>query len=265
MNRDRTLIVASMERTGSTYLCRLLKSTGVAGEPDEYLNDWWILTKGPGFGIRTCKVLSLPKVAGYGLGLLKTPGGYADVAPSGVPRYLHAIEKAHRSPNGVFALKLHWKHFAFATGSWGLDFPPAGPDVTWVHLWREDRFAQAVSWLRALQTNHWNTEDPSIGEPVYDSVRLGHLVRQAIAAKDRWDRHFETFENPPLELTYEYLNSDPVGVVDQVLEMLGEKTTVVPEVSIMVQRDRLNQEWMERMVKDHPDLVDLRYAPPVAG
>lgn len=257
--------MASTERTGSTYLCRLLKSTGVAGEPDEYLNDWWILNEGPGLRTRTRKVSVLPRYVVSRLGLLKRPVKSVDVEASGAQRYLDSVEKAYRSPNGVFALKLHWKQFAIATESWGLDFPPAGPDVVWVHLWREDRFAQAVSWLRALQTNHWNTEDPSIGEPVYDPVRLGHLVRQVIAAKDRWDRHFETFEKPPLELTYEHLNSDPVGVVDQVLEMLGEKTTVVPEVSIRVQRDRLNQEWMERMVKDHPDLVDLRYAPPAGG
>ena len=260
----RTLIIASAPRTGSTLLSRLLKSTGVAGLPSEFLHPSAILEDGPRLGIRrTRRVASLPRLERHRLGLERQPGRLTDVSPSKVRRYLEVVENANRSANGVFAINLHWSQFEIASSRWGIVFPPVGPDAVWVHLWREDRFAQAVSWLRALQTDRWNTDDKgSSGEPVYDSVRLGRLARRAIVSKKGWDRHFETFATPPMMLTYEQLSSDPAGAVDEILGLLGEKSAVEPEASMGVQRDDLSREWIERMLVDLPGLAGQRYATP---
>ena len=259
----KTLTIASAPRTGSTLLSRLLRSTGVAGLPSEYLRAPAILEDGPRLGIRTRRVTSLPRLERHRLGLAKRRGMLTDVAPSKVRPYLDTVEDANRSTNGVFAINLHWDQFEIASTRWGIVFPPVGPDAVWVHLWREDRFAQAVSWLRALQTDRWNTDDPgSSGEPVYDSVRLGRLARLAIASKTGWDAHFEMFPTPPVLLTYEQLSSDPAGAVDEILGLLGEESAVEPEASIGVQRDDLSSEWIERMLVDHPGLASQRYARP---
>jgi LPS sulfotransferase NodH len=260
VNNRRTLIIATVPRTGSTMLSGLLESTRLAGNPAEYLGAKAILGRGPDLGIRTRRLASIPKLERYRLGFARQGGMLSHVAPSKVRGYLDAVEDAHRGPNGVFALKIHRNQFEFATERCGVEFPVPGPDVVWVYLRREDRFAQAVSYLRAMQTQRWHTKEAADGKPVYDPGKLRGCVGLFISQTKAWERLFATFENGPLRVTYEDLIRDPNVTVYKILGLLGEVSTTVPETTLQVQRDSLTDEWIERMLVDLPELVDQRYA-----
>jgi len=159
----RAYIVCSTQRSGSTYLCRLLASTGVAGNPLEY------------FEARA--ETGLPPHPGYFLaGLPRTGAGIRDdVSPADAPEYsdLTAVDgwEAHlgrtfrlgTTENGVFAAKLMWnqlpdleQHAAALPDLAGLagfdllDRPLGGPRYVWIR--RRDKVRQAISLWRALQT-----------------------------------------------------------------------------------------------------------------
>jgi hypothetical protein len=102
-------VVCATPRSGSTLLCELLKSTGVAGAPEEY------------FEARADTGLP-PHPGDYLDGLPRTGAGVRDDTsppePSpysdlrGIEGYREHLERSFRlgaTPNGVFGTKLMWR------------------------------------------------------------------------------------------------------------------------------------------------------------
>ena len=96
--------------------------------------------------------------------------------------------------------------------------------TAFVHLRRDNTVAQAVSWLRAEQTNLWyvGCPDATGAEP-----RLRHrdgvedLLRTIDAHQAAWEEWFAAYGVTPHRVRYEDLAADPAGVTREVLGFLG--------------------------------------------
>jgi len=257
----RAYIVCSTQRSGSTYLCQLLASTGVAGTPQEY------------FEARA--ETGSPPHPGYFLaGLPRTGVGIRDdVRPSEPPEYsdLRAVdgweehlERTFRlgtTGNGVFAAKLMWNQlpdleqhaaalpeFAGLAGSELLDRLLGHPSYVWMR--RRDKVRQAISMWRALQTRTWRLEHPGGdgGAPTlsYSFRGIEHLRRRLSADDEAWGRYFLHSLIAPLELVYEDdVSPDPAGAVARVLSHIGIEAPPgwEPDARMAQQSDELNDEW----------------------
>src|SRR5919201_517480 len=140
MSTRLSYVVCATPRSGSSFLCEVLSSTGVAGRPEDYfwnLPFWsahWGLTDFPGFA----------------------------------QRLLHEGTTA----NGVFGSKLMWdqlddvgKQFATLL-SLGDAGPPevlaaAFPNLHYIWLTRRDKLRQGISYSRAMETKVWRSTDVS--------------------------------------------------------------------------------------------------------
>jgi LPS sulfotransferase NodH len=258
---NRAYIVCSTQRSGSTYLCELLASTGVAGNPQEY------------FEARADT--GLPPHPGYFLaGLPRTGAGIRDdLHPADAPEYsdLRAVDGwgAHlertfqlgTTDNGVFAAKLMWNQladleqhaaalpeFAGLAGSELLERLLGHPSYVWMR--RRDKVRQAISLWRALQTRTWRLEhragDVSTPRLTYSFETIEHLRRRLSADDQAWGRYFLHSLVAPLELVYEDdISPDPAGAVARVLAHIevdlppGWK----PDAGMAQQSDGLNEEW----------------------
>ncbi len=230
-------LVCSTQRSGSTYLCELLASTGAAGDPQEY------------FEARA--ETGMPPHPGYFLaGLPRTGAGIRDdLRPTDAPVYSDLrtvdgwaahLERTFRlgtTSNGVFGAKLMWNQlpdvevhaaalpeFVGLTGSELLETLFGHPSYVWMR--RRDKVRQAISLWRALQTRTWRLEHPGpdAGPPVlrysYDGIE--HLRRRLSADDEAWGRHFLRHAIDPLELVYEVdVEPDPAGAVTRVLDLIG--------------------------------------------
>lgn len=234
----RCYLVASTPRTGSTLLCRSLWDTGRVGAPKEYLNpmqvrDWELRAGRLGSRIRH----------GALWGPLVGLAGRGYWPDSRLRAYLDRVRQRRTGASGWFGLKLHHHHFErwfTRAGRAPSDF--LGP-ITWVHLRRDDRLAQAVSWARALQTGRWASHQRALLPPLYRRA----LVDRCLAAIDRselaWARWFDQQGVSPLRLTYEDA-LDGSGV-RKVLALLGESAEV-PAPSLERQADATSEQWMRR-------------------
>ncbi|HYN94712.1 MAG TPA: Stf0 family sulfotransferase [Pilimelia sp.] len=244
--RERTdsYFVCGTPRTGTSLLLGLLAGTGVAGRPQAYFRapdeplwaDRW----------------RLPRAGRGGF-------DYAD--------FVRAALAAGRTANGVFGAKLMWGTLDDLVDKLGTVHPDlAGRDVAllelafgrprFVHLRRDDVLAQAVSWLRAEQTDTWyvggNSEIGGNGgagrPPTYDADRIAHFIDVIEEHNAAWAAWFAAAGVRPYALRYEDLAGDLVGATQGVLDFLG---LVVPDHRTIVPRhrrqaDELSRQWIER-------------------
>jgi len=206
-------------RSGSTYLCQLLASTGVLGRPKEVFSD--------------------PAVA---LEVERDPAA------------LDRLVATLSTPNGVYGLKVFTQQFDVSMKS---GWPRRLPGLRFVHLQRRDLLGQAMSFVRSIQTDQYRSSEEARAEPAYDGAAIaGHLARLA-DNEARWRRYFARNGLEPLWLTYETLADDPAAAVAAVAAHVGCGEAAVPDldrVTVSVQRDEASEEWRARFVAEHGDL-----------
>jgi trehalose 2-sulfotransferase len=264
---DHAYVVCSTQRSGSTYVCQLLASTGIAGVPEEY------------FEARADT--GMPPPPSYFLaGLPRTGVGVRDdPRPVYAPEYADLrlvdgwrahLERAFRlgtTPNGVFATKLMFSQLtdveqhAVAVpelsglkGSELLDRMLGTPSYVWIR--RVDKVRQAISLWRALQTGTWRVEhaaEEATSKPQYSFDGIEHLRRRLIADEEGWAGFFAASNLEPLELHYESdVEADPVAAVAAVLAHIGLELPAgwAPDTAMVKQADQLNDAWQDAYDRD---------------
>lgn len=230
-------LICATPRTGSTLLCGLLTSSGVAGKPASYFNrrglhdyaDRWRIARSRDGGI--------------------------DEA------YVRAAVAAGQTSNGVFGARIMAETLPELISDLAADSGSAKPDLEllssrfgrlrFVHLRRQDVVAQAVSWARALQTHYWHPDEavePGGQQPHYDEELIGRLVATIERFEADWTLWFATHSIVPCQVVYEELAADPVGTAHKVLDYLGLE--VPPDRQLIIghrrQADDINADWAER-------------------
>lgn len=228
---DRSYLVCATPRSGSSLLCGLLKSTGLAGNAEEYFwrddEPFWTRRWGT----------------------------------SGFAAYLRAALDRTSTGNGVFAAKVMWGYAdelfdklrglpGNADRTDGDCLHRAFPRLRLVHLTRTDVVAQAVSWARAAQTDQWYVAgaERDRHRPQFDADQIDALVRLIGEHEAAWDCWFAAHDFRPHLVRYEDLLADPAGAVRGVLDFL--EIAYPPDLAVTPQTERqgddLNAEWVRR-------------------
>lgn len=236
--RFDSYFVCATPRTGSSLLLGLLQSTGVAGRPEAYFREpderlWADRWQLPG-----------------------NSDGAFDYAA-----YVRAALAAGTTDNGVFGAKLMWGTLDEVVEKLGKVYPDlAGGDVPrlerafgrlrFIHVRRDDVLAQAVSWLRAEQTNTWYVGDAGASrrEPRFDPDRIDQLTQLIDEHNCAWEEWFSSAGVKPHRVRYEELAADMSGVTRGILGYLGldvsDGRAIVPQHAR--QADELNDQWIAR-------------------
>lgn len=229
-------LLCATPRSGSTLLCGLLESSGVAGRPRSYFNRRGLHDYATGWRVA------------------RTAGGRIDAA------YVRAALAAGRTPNGVFGGRLmaESRPELVADLTAEAEQPPAGDlellvehfgRLRFVHLRRTDVVAQAVSWAKSLQTHYWHPGEriePGAQAPHYDEELIARLVEKITELEAGWTRWFAEQHVVPFEVTYEELAACPLVVARQVLEYLELQALRELVVRDHRQADEVNAAWVER-------------------
>ena len=268
VNPERSYIVCSTQRCGSTFLCSLLANTGVAGNPLEFFEATaeTRVPPHPGFFLA-----GLP-VTGVGIRddrqSTEAPE-YSDLSlVDGWRAHLNRTFRLGTTDNGVFATKLMWNQLpemqwhAMAlpelAGLEGIELLEAlfgRPKYVWVR--RRDKVRQAISLWRALQTRTWRREHPAESDAghklQYSFDAIEHLRRRLDADDRAWGRFFAATGTEPLELHYEDdIAPGPRNAVERVHNHLGVSLPAAwePSTSLLRQSDDLNDVWRAAYDRD---------------
>lgn len=230
-------LLCGTPRTGSTLLCDLLASTGVAGRPESYFREPDEPAWAQRFGLA---------LAGDGIFEHRS--------------YLHAVRRAGSTPDGVFAARVMWGSMPRILEKLGtglgarsdLDLlTDAFGGLRLVHVTRADVVGQAVSWARAEQTGYWQEGDRTSVHPRIDVDHADRLVRTITEHNAAWSRWFQRQGVEPYVVTYEDLVADPGHTVQVLLDSLGVElpSTWRPRSARRRQADELNAGWVDLLAQ----------------
>jgi LPS sulfotransferase NodH len=223
------IVICSTPRSGSYMLCRYMANAGL-GVPHEYFNPIIIRQMAPRFGLaEDLQGLKWRR---------RTP---LDRLPFGAPARGRAAEVAflskyvaalvpRRCQGGVFAAKVHFDQFLKVLDN------PVGRKLLdgslFIHLFRHDLLAQAVSTHFANLTGRWDIDEnvttaPAEKPDFFDCQAIDQTV-QGLADADRDWRLFLAREGvAAMSVAYEDLCRDPFGFVVAVAERVGLDPTAL--------------------------------------
>lgn len=242
-------ILCTSPRSGSTLLCKLLAASGVAGAPRSYFHK--------------------PSLAAW--------IEYFDLPPQGdrSPRdtlvdIVSAARAQGRAKTTLFGLRLQRGSAPFFFDQLALLHPKAPTDkarfeaafgrTCFVHLTREDKLDQAISYVKAEQSGLWHqapdgTEIERLSppaEPVYDADRLQTQINRFTQFDADWQAWFSAQSITPCRITYSDLAADPQSTLRTLLKTLGQDPIAADAVQPAVAKlaDTINQSWAARFRAD---------------
>ena len=227
---DRSYLLATVPRSGSTYVSHLLWRTGCLGAPLEYLNF---------------------EPTG--------PYGHANASPGEQRRLWEAALRRRTSPNGVFGLKGFPPQFeALAKENSDLlarvmrQIVPSRTASRVILLRRRDRTAHAISYARAILSGIWRHEQEGDQryEPAYSSVAVERAERLIEVQEAAWQAMIADLKLAPLVLYYEDILAEPRAAIAAVAKFIGVEIDPAAEVDVPAIR-RQSQEGARAWAECH--------------
>lgn len=220
---SKTVMVATMPRSGSTFFVESLWKTGRLGSPMEYAsirNRWKLYER---FGSED----------------------WCD--------YWRKLQRLRTSPNGVFGYKMF-------VSNW-LEISRKQPElfkkVTSTHivyLTREDLLGQAISQSRAMQSEAWFSGVNTKKEIQYNDEHITACMRAIQREKSVWENVFKIMKADVCRVSYEQFLADQSGVLRSIADFVGvdlDKDAELGLPFIGVQRDAITEEWRARYLGTH--------------
>lgn len=242
---SKQYLICTTPRSGSSLLCTLLGSTGMAG-----------MRRAPLVGQE------------YMLELVGRRDQRRDFGPldrHDLQRILQGAFDRSQTPNGVAGFKLMWEQVRRLTrllahtakpGTFGFnDFATLLPETTrFVWLIRRDRVKQAVSLVKAVQSQCWTSTEQErfTGFYVFDYIALRSTVKMLERHDAMWRAFFEHNSIRPLEVAYEDVVRDQRSQVQRITDHVGIPGAVadnIGEVHSRQQSEALNVLWVERFTR----------------
>lgn len=238
-------IICTSPRSGSTLLCKLLAATGVSGNPESYFHD--------------------PSVSSWQTELDLSPDPSVSERDA-LRDIFDAAIKEGSLDTGMFGLRLQRHSFDYFTEKLAVLYTGHATDrerfeaafgrTSFIHLTRDDKVEQAVSYLKAQQSGLWHqapdgTELERLSEPQelqYDRDAIQAQVDEMIAMDAAWIDWFSNVDIEPFRVSYKALAADPVGVLKNVLAGLGLDPAAGHGIEPGTARlsDQTNHDWVTR-------------------
>jgi LPS sulfotransferase NodH len=227
-------LVCAVQRSGTHLLSSILRSTGVAGRPGEYL---------------VCKRTETWEEK------WKSPSRAA---------YIERVVRQGMTRNGVFGLIMMWTYFeraiamlreipAYQHLSPEQVLPTVFSQPKYIWLRRRDRLQQAVSWAIAAQTKVWSQKRGGSPQPDaalrFDFESIDQRYNHITADEQNWEDYFHQNKLEPLILFYEDVTASNRATAERVLEFLGVPFPAdlkMAEPTVEKQATKMSEEWAER-------------------
>lgn len=238
-------MICTSPRSGSTLLCRLLREAGTAGVPDSHFH--------------------APSLDAW-LGYYALKREAFDTQADAVQAVFAAAYAHGKGTSEVFGLRMQRHSFVYFAEQLGVLHPLLAGDrerieaafgrTLFVHLTREDKLDQAISFVKAEQTGLWHMASDGTElerasapkDPIYDAAAIAAQLAASKRMDQEWEAWFAAQAITPLRVTYSALSAAPYGTLGRVLTALGQEWHPREETAPPIAKlaDAVNANWAAR-------------------
>lgn len=250
MARYNAYMICTSPRSGSTLLCGMLASTGIAGKPASYFFGTTLEGWQEELEFQLDEKATERNIVDAAFRVARTRGRHG-TDMCGLRMQAHSL--------AFFLQKLAVLHPGVSTDAERIQL--AFGSTLFVHLTRPNKLDQTVSYLKAQQTGLWHRSADGSElertaphrEPVYDSAKIAACIDVMTAYDRNWNDWFGREAIEPVRLSYDDLSADPVGILRQVLQSLGLDPAAAVGVTPKVKKlaDGINDDWAARFRAEH--------------
>ncbi len=153
------------------------------------------------------------------------------------------------SANGVYGLKIFSVHALVAER---LRWATRLPNLSFVHITREDLLDQAISLARAVQTSRYQAGEDEARPAAYDRRQITAALKEIARGQARWSVWFATHGIRPLSISYDEIVREPESVVARIAGLVGVEDARIDwsKVSGRVMRDDMSADWKQRYLAE---------------
>lgn len=240
MKPKRFYTIWFSQRTGSSLLCKALQSTGVAGQPEEWL---------------------------YQDNLFEA---YAVTTPAELQE---SLWKSACGSNGVLGMKysFHEPHFSQLLEEFRR-FPGCSPDASdrtaiWenafpahrhIFMTRRNKVRLAVSWWKAIQSEEWHRRSGETSalrdvSGAYSFDAIEHLYAEASMREAGIQEFFAEGKIIPLTVVYEDFIQRYEQTVRDILDFLGldGSSVKIAPAYFSQTSDEVTEQWVQRFRQEY--------------
>jgi LPS sulfotransferase NodH len=226
------------QRTGSTLLCKTLESTGIAGNPGE-----WLHTQDGKDLLTHYDLRDYAALQEHLWRLGSTPNGVLGLKYSmHEPHLSELLEVLRRFPGCPQEERLRpkiWEH--------------AFPNNRHIFMTRRNKVRLAVSWWKAIKTQEWHRKKGEGKQRVdlndgYSFEAINHLYCECVMREAGIQEFFSEGGIVPLTVVYEDFIQAHEETVRRVLEYLGLEATTAKIARPHYEKlaDEVSEAWVER-------------------
>jgi trehalose 2-sulfotransferase len=250
---ERSFLIATVPRTGSSLVAGVLRATEALGVPFEYFNPIALGAFGARFGVPK------PTVHARVVQQRRKRAGKSDwrrfteARPGSVPAYIDRLHQYRSSATGAFGLKLHWEQMRRFEKDSRVNLLDLLAPRQVVFMTRRDHERQAISFYRARRTKVWSAptsgEGPTAKKPeaTFDATAIREAVQRIEQVEASWRAELARRGLPVHEVVYEDVDTDYEPVLRECFRFLGEPDLAVPEQHLERQADEVTEEWVMRL------------------
>ncbi|NES02318.1 MAG: hypothetical protein F6K22_05385 [Okeania sp. SIO2F4] len=245
---DKSYIICSIGRSGSSLLASVLRNLGYCGNPREYFHP--------------NKVTNLME----------------NNDSSALRNYIEEILKKGLTNNGIFGVKMHWEHMRdflrFTRKNLGYEnktdleiINDFFPNTHFIYIRRENILKQAISTEIAQQTQIWHQEisqnqKKQLKKPNFNPLAIYRIQEGIKRHEGAWQRFFRQNDLDVYEVIYEnFCQSIETTTIDIIkfmkIEPLPEPNQI--QVSLQKQSSNLNERW-EKYYNLFPKILLKNYS-----
>jgi len=216
----RGIILLSEGRSGTNWLGSMLSATDQLGKMSEWLG---------------------AELLGKDIEQFSEAEFFAEVMQRGA------------TDNGRFAIKIFPRHLQLVNTHLGFDFIKKCVqeyEIKLLMLTRQDVLAQAVSFVRGIQSRQWTSKNRKQGSESYDFDALCRAYFYISRSNHYWDSYLSINQYECERFVYEDLLPDPTPFLDCVTSALDVDQEFEWKSDLKVQRDAMSQEWSQRFRAD---------------
>ncbi len=240
MRIEKSYIICSLPRSGSTLLGAALAKTGLAGNPREYFKKDTLAVMNSRFGLPADAPLS---------------------------QSVEKVVVTTRTSNGVFGQKVMWNHLEELVA--GLTANDAHlrnlpiqnlvakffqkPKLIFIR--RENRIKQAISYSKAMQSDVWHKFQGTEAEEKFlsfDYCQIKTVLNNIERQEQQWKKFLQDGNFEYYETTYETLVGDFEKTMTEILEFLGLHSQEIPsldDLGFFPTRSEINSRWESRYLE----------------